>query len=303
VESTLSQIANQSADSTTALRKEQVALLTEVDRIKRRLVRRVADECAGRGIRRIVLWGTGVQAAAISRQPWQQVGIDVVGVIAPKGNDNALIDVPAMSPERAIEVGAEAVVLATDSNEREQAREAERIFGPLGLSVVRVFGDPPDAAPRVCTADQLAKDFGIDPADAAWLIENRSERHDATLPMLPPERTELHLRRYELACRFAEGLDVLDAACGTGYGSAMLARLGCARAVTGMDIDADAVGYASRRHGSKKVGFRVGDVSATGLESYQWELPEPSSTARSPLLRNQQLQRDRSGPCPRRPPG
>lgn len=268
----MSRIADQTPDCTAALRKGQDALLTEVDRIKRRLVRRVADECAGRGIRRIVLWGVGTQAAAISRQPWRQVGIEVVGVVGPGDADSALIDVPFLSFEGVLEVGAEAVVLATDSNEREAAREAERMFGPLGLPVLRVFGDPPDGAPRVLSADQLAAEFGVDAADAAWLIENRSERHDATLPMLPPERTELHLRRYEFACRFAEGLVVLDAACGTGYGSSMLARLGRARAVTGLDIDADAVGYASRRHGSGNVGFRVGDVSSTGLDSGSFDL-------------------------------
>ena len=54
-----------------------------------------------------------------------------------------------------------------------------------------------------------------------------------------------HLARYAFAARLAGGKRVLDAGCGTGYGSAELAE--SARAVVGADIAAEAVAYA-REH-------------------------------------------------------
>jgi 2-polyprenyl-3-methyl-5-hydroxy-6-metoxy-1,4-benzoquinol methylase len=52
-----------------------------------------------------------------------------------------------------------------------------------------------------------------------------------------------HVARYAFARRYAQGKRVLDAGCGTGYGSAELAQ--SAAEVTGVDISADAIEYAS----------------------------------------------------------
>jgi SAM-dependent methyltransferase len=52
-----------------------------------------------------------------------------------------------------------------------------------------------------------------------------------------------HVARYAFARRYADGKRVLDAGCGTGYGSAELAQ--AAATVTGVDISADAIEYAS----------------------------------------------------------
>lgn len=57
-----------------------------------------------------------------------------------------------------------------------------------------------------------------------------------------------HYARYALACDHCKGRDVLDVACGTGYGSAALAAAG-ARSVVGLDIDERTVEYAKARHG------------------------------------------------------
>ncbi len=54
-----------------------------------------------------------------------------------------------------------------------------------------------------------------------------------------------HVARYAFARRYAHGKRVLDAGCGTGYGSAELAQ--SAAAVTGVDISADAIEYAQRQ--------------------------------------------------------
>jgi SAM-dependent methyltransferase len=54
-----------------------------------------------------------------------------------------------------------------------------------------------------------------------------------------------HVARYALAARFAQGRRVLDLGCGTGYGTADLARV--ASSAMGVDLAADAIDYA-RRH-------------------------------------------------------
>lgn len=67
-----------------------------------------------------------------------------------------------------------------------------------------------------------------------------------------------HLVRYRFALRYTEGKEVLDAACGVGYGSAYLAEN--ASRVLGVDVAQDAVDYATRNYGSETASFEVMDV-------------------------------------------
>lgn len=70
-----------------------------------------------------------------------------------------------------------------------------------------------------------------------------------------------HVHRYAFAQPLAAGKRVLDAACGEGYGSHLLA--GVAESVTGVDIDEATVAHARRRYGNQgNLDFRVGDVTA-----------------------------------------
>jgi ubiquinone/menaquinone biosynthesis C-methylase UbiE len=57
-----------------------------------------------------------------------------------------------------------------------------------------------------------------------------------------------HWHRYHFAAAFAAGKAVLDAACGEGYGSALLARH--AARVTGVDASAETSALARRRYGT-----------------------------------------------------
>ncbi|WP_052350775.1 methyltransferase domain-containing protein [Paenibacillus gorillae] len=72
---------------------------------------------------------------------------------------------------------------------------------------------------------------------------------------------EEHLSRYELACRYVNGLRVLDAACGAGYGSAMLSQAGAVE-VLGVDVDSDSVRLAERDYSRAGVRFATADVLA-----------------------------------------
>jgi SAM-dependent methyltransferase len=64
-----------------------------------------------------------------------------------------------------------------------------------------------------------------------------------------------HEQRYAFFAGRCAGLDVLDAACGIGYGSAILARAG-ARSVTGIDIAPEAVEYARKHYARPGVEFQ-----------------------------------------------
>lgn len=63
-----------------------------------------------------------------------------------------------------------------------------------------------------------------------------------------------HVYRYRFAAGFVPGKDVLDIACGEGYGSAMLLKAG-AKSLVGVDIAEEAVEHARTKYG---IDARVG---------------------------------------------
>jgi GT2 family glycosyltransferase/SAM-dependent methyltransferase len=69
-----------------------------------------------------------------------------------------------------------------------------------------------------------------------------------------------HLHRYFLARSLCGGLDVLDVACGEGYGSALLAQV--ARSVTGLDYDAGAITHAGAAFAAPGTRFVQGSATA-----------------------------------------
>jgi len=77
-----------------------------------------------------------------------------------------------------------------------------------------------------------------------------------------------HVHRYAFARDLVAGLNVLDAACGEGYGSALLSTK--AAHVTGVDISAQAIEHASACYPSDSLTFRVSDC-----------LSRPSNTLRT----------------------
>jgi ubiquinone/menaquinone biosynthesis C-methylase UbiE len=68
-----------------------------------------------------------------------------------------------------------------------------------------------------------------------------------------------HFHRYAMVLELARGKDVLDIACGEGYGTAALALV--ARTAIGVDLDPDSVRHASARYMAMNVGFRAGDCT------------------------------------------
>ena len=70
-----------------------------------------------------------------------------------------------------------------------------------------------------------------------------------------------HFHRYALAARWCRNVRVLDAACGEGYGSALLAR--SAASVDGIDISGHSIDHARKRYGGRDgLQFHLGDCTA-----------------------------------------
>ena len=72
-----------------------------------------------------------------------------------------------------------------------------------------------------------------------------------------------HLHRYAIAHELASGRDVLDIACGEGYGSNLLS--GSAKSVVGVDIDQEIVRHAISKYRSANLEFRHGSADSIPL--------------------------------------
>ncbi|MGH8041697.1 MAG: methyltransferase domain-containing protein [Rudaea sp.] len=80
-----------------------------------------------------------------------------------------------------------------------------------------------------------------------------------------------HWARYAFARELARGKRVLDAACGEGYGSALLAS--AAATVTGVDIDERAIAHARARYGAQaNLRFERGDCTALDAAAGSFDL-------------------------------
>jgi SAM-dependent methyltransferase len=86
-----------------------------------------------------------------------------------------------------------------------------------------------------------------------------------------PVLEQEHLFRYEYASGFVADMVVLDIACGSGYGSRMLLDAG-AKSVTGVDIAADAVQYASEHFGAPGVSYLVGSAESLSLPDSSFDV-------------------------------
>ena len=79
-----------------------------------------------------------------------------------------------------------------------------------------------------------------------------------------------HFHRYVLAARWCANSKTLDAACGEGYGSALLAR--SAASVESVDISEQAIDHARQRYGDLDgVRFQVADCTALPFEDNEFD--------------------------------
>ena len=78
-----------------------------------------------------------------------------------------------------------------------------------------------------------------------------------------------HMQRYTHFAPFYKGKHVIDAACGTGYGSHYIAGQGAA-SVLGIDISEEAIQFCAKNYRAPNLSYRQADLS---------ELPSIGSTA------------------------
>ncbi|MCW5566616.1 MAG: class I SAM-dependent methyltransferase [Dokdonella sp.] len=80
-----------------------------------------------------------------------------------------------------------------------------------------------------------------------------------------------HWHRYAFALPLVSGRRVLDAACGEGYGSALLARH--AASVVGVDISPQAIEHARLRYGgASNLRFDTGDAAALEFQDASFDI-------------------------------
>lgn len=74
-----------------------------------------------------------------------------------------------------------------------------------------------------------------------------------------------HLVRYEFASKLVVGKIALDIACGSGYGSKILAEAGATKVIA-MDVSQLAINDAQKNFQHNNIEYKVGDATNTGLE-------------------------------------
>ncbi len=142
---------------------------------------------------------------------------------------------------------------------------------PMGRHEVVVIARPFEGAP-VGVAGSL--DFGL--PLGGWMPREIDADGSAPPVRYDPDRdhgTSIeieHRVRYWWASMLAEGRDVLDAGCGTGWGAEMMARAG-ARSVIGIDRAPGAI-ERGRATSGEFVDLRIGDVCLLELEDESFDL-------------------------------
>lgn len=97
-------------------------------------------------------------------------------------------------------------------------------------------------------------------------IRNEAERWVPKF-MYPSIETE-HLSRYKFALNYVSGKNVLDIACGSGYGSYLLAKEGNASHVTACDINESALRYGNHRYAHANVVRSYEDATKYRKDSH-----------------------------------
>ncbi|MGA2286451.1 MAG: class I SAM-dependent methyltransferase [Dehalococcoidia bacterium] len=95
------------------------------------------------------------------------------------------------------------------------------------------------------------------------------------LERLVPDETPIYMRhlyrlheaRYRFAADHVASKQVLDVACGVGYGAALLADAG-ASTVFGVDVSREAIAYAQSRYARTNIHYVVADAAVIGMADH-----------------------------------
>lgn len=84
------------------------------------------------------------------------------------------------------------------------------------------------------------------------------------------DTTVEHLHRYSIALEFASGKNVLDIACGEGYGTNLLAQR--SKHVTGVDINSQTIAAASKKYKKNNSTFICNNIEKLSFENNIFDL-------------------------------
>lgn len=254
----------------------------ELDPTRLAMVDRVLAACGGGRFLHIGTHATAVvrayrqrsvEAAALSiesiaglRLPFDDRSFDVVcafGVL-----DALNPEIRAAWFDEMLRVSSRAVLLYASGHLREQwetecLQRACRKH-PLHQLLVPFDGLDWLTQPAVMLFEPLPEDVTL-----ARSIVDLAATRDLHMDMLREggRRADAHVGRYMLARQFIRPGDrVLDAACGMGYGSAILTDSTLAERVVGLDIDEWAIRYATDHYGRgrSRLSFAQRDLSTIG---------------------------------------
>jgi len=97
--------------------------------------------------------------------------------------------------------------------------------------------------------------------DNKWVMERLVPER---VPWYGKKTISDHLARYQFAAQLVSNKKVLDIACGSGYGTQLLARAGASQ-VIGIDISQTTINYAKEKYSHPKVKFVIGDACKINL--------------------------------------
>ncbi len=113
------------------------------------------------------------------------------------------------------------------------------------------------------------------PDQAVQAISDEGER---VTHLYPNSSYQAHLSLYMFAAPYAQGLDVLDAGSGAGYGSHYLATHG-ARSVEAIDVSAKAIAFSCQHFVAPNLRYQAMDLEQiTGFAAHSFDLIFTSNT-------------------------
>lgn len=107
-------------------------------RVKIAMVDRLALECAASGIRRVAIYGAGKHTQEVALWPLLSRGIEVVAILDDAPKAATLNNIPVVRPSDCVEA-IDAVIVSSDWREEQISEAAERVFGPRGVPVLRIY--------------------------------------------------------------------------------------------------------------------------------------------------------------------
>jgi 2-polyprenyl-3-methyl-5-hydroxy-6-metoxy-1,4-benzoquinol methylase len=114
-----------------------------------------------------------------------------------------------------------------------------------------------------------------------WLTQNQDLRMDTHSQLFPGARRSFHLDRYKFAEPLCSGLDVLEGACGTGYGTAL--RASSAKAATGIDCSQESIDSARKVYARQNAECLLSYVEHTPFDDDRFDVVVSFETAEHTL--------------------